>query len=355
MSDTPFVHSTGHYGEPVSVCMADVMPQVVDWLWYPYLAYGQLALLEGDPDVGKSMLTLQIATCLSRGWSLPDQQGELSGVQAIPRTTIFVSSEDALTYTVRPRLESMGANAAYVHVLQGAQGHSGELIPFTLKDLSPLIGMIQHLQPALVVIDPIQAYFPGSANMNQANHVRWFMSQLITMAEHYHCAVLCVRHASKGSSTGGGKAVHRGAGSVDIAAAARLIVFVEQHPVEAFKHVGIMAHTKANIGPKGHSQLFMRAHGQFGWCGASRVQGELVAGDKRGPDPVALLEAVMWLEGYMGTSQDQCAASQVFEAAAEEGHTRGIIYKAKKALGIISESVHVEGTVHTAAWRLPPL
>lgn len=346
------VHSTGHYGDPVAVCMADVQAQNVDWLWYPYLAYGQLALLEGDPDVGKSMLTLQIATCLSRGWALPDQHGELYAIPPVPRSTIFVASEDALSFTVCPRLIKMDADRNYIHVLQGLRGHDDGMLPFTLKDLTPLESMIKALHPALVVIDPIQAYIPASANLNQANHVRWYMAKIIAMAEQYHCAVLCVRHATKSSGTGVAKAVHRGAGSVDIAAAARFILFVEQHPIDAFKHIGLMAHTKANISPKGRTQLFRREHGQFGWCGVSRVQPELVAGNKRGPDPVKLLEAALWLEGFLWEGARD--AGKLLEVAYEQGHTKGIIYAAKKALGIVSTR-HQDDEGFVTIWELSPL
>ena len=51
---------------------SDVRPAAVEWLWPGYLARGKLAVLDGDPDVGKSMLTIDLAARLSRGGPLPD-------------------------------------------------------------------------------------------------------------------------------------------------------------------------------------------------------------------------------------------------------------------------------------------
>ncbi len=40
----------------LSKSMAEVEEENIDWLWYPYLARGELTILEGDPGLGKSYL-----------------------------------------------------------------------------------------------------------------------------------------------------------------------------------------------------------------------------------------------------------------------------------------------------------
>src|SRR3954467_2613191 len=74
------------------------------WLWEPYLARGKLALLDGDPGVGKSLLTIDLAARLSRGLQLPN--GAPSGR---PHVTLLLSGEDGPD-TIRPRAEAAGAD-----------------------------------------------------------------------------------------------------------------------------------------------------------------------------------------------------------------------------------------------------
>lgn len=39
-----------------------VEKQEVEWLWYPYIPYGKLTLLQGDPGDGKSTFMINIAS-----------------------------------------------------------------------------------------------------------------------------------------------------------------------------------------------------------------------------------------------------------------------------------------------------
>ncbi len=49
------------------VCLADIEPRPIDWLWQDRLACGTLAMLSGDPGSGKTWVALAIAAALSRG------------------------------------------------------------------------------------------------------------------------------------------------------------------------------------------------------------------------------------------------------------------------------------------------
>ena len=50
--------------------MSDVQSQTVDWLWYPFIPYGKLTIIQGDPGDGKTTLILNIAARLSKGEGL---------------------------------------------------------------------------------------------------------------------------------------------------------------------------------------------------------------------------------------------------------------------------------------------
>jgi AAA domain-containing protein len=89
-------------------CLADIAPQAVSFLWEPYLPLGKLTLLEGDPGQGKSWLAAAIAAAGSRGRGLPGLNG------FPPFRTLFLTAEDGLPDTLRPRLESLGADCGAV-------------------------------------------------------------------------------------------------------------------------------------------------------------------------------------------------------------------------------------------------
>lgn len=84
--------------------MSEVQSQEVSWLWYPFIPYGKLTIIQGDPGDGKTTLVLNIAAKLSKGESL-DSEMKL----AEPLNIIYQSAEDGLADTVKPRLEMAGA------------------------------------------------------------------------------------------------------------------------------------------------------------------------------------------------------------------------------------------------------
>jgi hypothetical protein len=167
--------------------------------------------------------------------------------------------------------------------------------------------------------------------MHRANETRPLLEALRRLAEQYACAIVCVRHPAKASQ--GGKALHRGLGSVDFIGAARTGLFVEQHPLDPGRV--LLAQSKSNIGPLGRTQVFTKYEGHFQWCGVSRLSAELLAGSGRGPDPYAFLEAVCWLEERLKDGIP-VASDDLLQEAMEEGLAISALRRAKKALGIRS-------------------
>jgi hypothetical protein len=330
---------------PEVVTMDDVQATPITWLWWPYLALGKLSMLDGDPGIGKSLLMTQLAASLSRGYSLPDQQGKLTLPTDGPQTTLLLSTEDGLADTLKPRLVAAGADCLKVHVFTGWRDQQDAWHAFTLQDLPVLEDAIQDYQPRLVVIDPIQAYL-GKIDMHRANETRPLLAALTRLAEQYHCAMVCIRHPSK-PGQGGGKAIHRGLGSIDFIGAARTGLFVEQHPTDPGKV--LLAQSKSNIGPLGRTQLFTKYEGHFQWCGVSRLSAELLGGSGRSPDLYAFLEAVCWLEEALKDGIPRL--SDTLRKDAEEGGISfGTLRRAKKALGIRSIK-----RGDTWDWQLLPL
>lgn len=330
---------------PEVTTMSTVQAEPIPWLWWPYIAVGKLCMLDGDPGIGKSLLMTQLAASLSRGYPLPDQQGKPTMPTGDPQTTLLLSTEDGLADTLRPRLDAAGADCSKVHVLTGWLGPEDELHALTLQHIDVLSAALQQYQPRMIIIDPIQAYL-GQMDMHRANETRPLLAALTRLAEKYHCAVVCIRHPSKPGQSGG-KAIHRGLGSIDFIGAARTGLFVEQHPTDPGKV--LLAQTKSNIGMHGRTQVFTKHEGHFQWCGVSRLSAELMAGSGRGPDPTACLEAVCWLEQRLEGGLAWPSADLEEEMLAE-GYKRDTIRKAKKALGVVSKQTSTGWT-----WRLDPL
>ena len=92
---------------PLEVVKAsEIEPKEVKWLWYPYIPFGKVTLLQGDPGDGKSKLMLSIAALLSKGEPLPFTETE----ENEPMTIIYQTTEDDADDTVVPRFNSAGGN-----------------------------------------------------------------------------------------------------------------------------------------------------------------------------------------------------------------------------------------------------
>lgn len=84
---------------------SEITPKEVRWLWYPYIPFGKVKLLQGDPSDGKSKLMLSLAALLSKGAPLPFADEDESGE---PMTVIYQTTEDDADDTVVPRFNSAG-------------------------------------------------------------------------------------------------------------------------------------------------------------------------------------------------------------------------------------------------------
>jgi AAA domain len=228
------------------VCMADVEPEEVEFLWRPYIPISKLTNIEGDPEGGKSTLSLQIAAAVSKGGMLHKQK-------MVKGKVLLLSAEDGLADTVRPRLDRAGADCKNVIALD-------KHFAFDKEGLRFLDWAIGEVGPDLVVIDPIVAYTGDKVDMYRANHVRKMMKGLADLAEAHGCAIVIVRHFKKSN---GGRALHQGAGSIDFTAAPRSVLIIAADPEEPNKRV--MAHSKCNIAKKGPSLTFTIEDGGLVW------------------------------------------------------------------------------------------
>jgi hypothetical protein len=330
--------------------VAKIEPGNIQWLWWPYLAAGTVAMLDGDPGVGKSLFTIALASTLSIGAPLPDQQGKSTLPTQLGATLMF-AAEDSARFTIRPRVDSSQGDSSLIYLVTGMFGADGQPMGFTLEHIDALREKLKELRPALVILDPIQAYL-GKIDMHRANETRPLMSALGKTAEEFMTCILCVRHPAK-PGQGTGKVLMRGLGSVDLIGAARTGLFVEDHPLD--KNKVLLMQSKSNLGPKGRTQIFSRENGIFSWVGVTRADAEAICGTNRGPDPYAQLEAMFQLETILASGVPQ-PSTDVEDQMADHGDiSHKTIMRARKRLGV--EARKRKAADGSPYWelRLPPI
>jgi hypothetical protein len=220
------------------VRMSDVAPESVSWLWYPYLPKSKLTIIEGDPGVGKSWITLSFATHLSRRRRFPGATTPVSG------KVLLLSAEDGHADTIRPRLDQLKANPRKIFAWK-------DYIILDEVGLEEVEEQIERYQPKLVIIDPLVAYMGSGIDLHKANEIRELTAALASIAERHKTAIIGVRHLRKG---GADKSIYRGLGSIDLTAAARSVLLVGKDPNNP--ELRAMAHIKCNIAELGKTQLY---------------------------------------------------------------------------------------------------
>ena len=161
--------------------MDEVQAKEVEWLWYPYIPYGKITIIQGDPGEGKTTVVLKLAALLSKGEALPCDKTERE-----PINIIYQTAEDGLEDTIKPRLLDADADCNKIKVIDESA------TPLTMLD-ERLEQAIDETGARLVILDPIQAYLGADVNMNVANETRSVMARLGGIADKYGCAVCSYR------------------------------------------------------------------------------------------------------------------------------------------------------------------
>lgn len=209
----------------------------VDWLWYPYIPFGKITLLQGDPGGGKSTLMMDIISSVSNGTASPNGKKLKK-----PMHIIYQCSEDDAADTIKPRLIRAGANCDNVAFLDE------NIATITLND-EKLRRAIADFNAKLLVIDPFQAYL-GEADMASALSIRKVLRQLGTWAATYDCAVVLIGHLNKKQ---GSKDIYRGLGSIDLVAVARSVIQIDSYEDTETR---VLRHIKSSLAPKGRELFF---------------------------------------------------------------------------------------------------
>lgn len=340
-------------GAPMVVRLADVRPEPVAWLWPGRFALGKLTLIAGDPGLGKSFLTLDIASRVSTGAGWPDRRGE----RFAPGGVVLLSAEDAIADTIRPRLDAAGADVSRIVALEAIRsvGDNGceSARAFDLsRDLPALESAIRSVEGCrLVVIDPVTAYLGGVDSHNNAE-IRGLLAPLGAIAERHRVAVVAVTHLNK---SGGGPAIYRAMGSLAFAAAARAAWMVSKDKDAPSRR--LLLPIKNNIAPDMGGLAYRIEPLGVDGCPALTWEPDPVnvsaddalAGDRNeGKGRTELNDAADWLRDLL--AHGPRPARDVERDAHDAGHSITTVRRAKASIGVVSRKPAFGGHWE---WTLP--
>ena len=305
--------------------MSDVKLTPVEWLWKPYLPFGKLSVLQGNPGEGKTYFAMHLAAACTNGKLLPNME------RMEPFNVIYQTAEDGLGDTVKPRLIEAGADLDRVLVIDDSD------VQLTLSDERIEKAIIEN-NARLVIIDPIQAYLGADVDMNRANEVRPIFMRLGQVAQRTGCAILLIGHLNKAA---GMQSLQRGLGSIDIAAAVRSVMFIGK-----LKHdptMRILTHEKSSLAPPGVSLAFsLGDEGGFRWVGEYDITAdEMLSGIE--PQRETKTQQAKDLICTLLAGGKQVLSEDIDKAALERGIPGRTVRDAKRELGDALKSKIVEG------------
>lgn len=318
--------------------MEQVEVEKIDWLLYPFIPFGKVTIVQGDPGEGKTTMVLQIIAKLTKGEAvLPSGSDEpaleAKTVDLEPVNVIYQTAEDGLGDTIKPRLLSAGADCSRVMVIDDNDQ------ALTMMD-ARLEEAIIKTKARLVVLDPIQGFLGAAVDMHRANEIRPLMKRVAVLAEKYHCAIILIGHMNKNSN---GKSSYRGLGSIDFQAAARSVLIVGR--IKDEPEIRVVCHVKSSLAPEGKSIAFrLDKDTGFEWIGEYDISADdLLSGDNRGQK---IHEAKEFLKEILVSGS--VAQTKVAEEAESREIKKKTLWNAKKELEI--ESVKIGNQWF---WMLP--
>jgi hypothetical protein len=231
-------HDQGTDNQPDYTLLSTIERTYVGWLWPSRLPLGKVAILEGDPERGKSVVSLDLAARVSTGAPMPGE-----AIHRDPAGVVIVCAEDDASDTVIPRLLAHQADLGRIATIPLARDEHHRVKPLSLpEDLGRLEKAIRGVGARLLIIDPITAYLSETISTNNDASVRRATTPLADLAQQTGCVILLIRHLNKAGDL---KAKYRGGGSIAFTGAARSVLVVEEHPEQP--GLIVLARVKNNL------------------------------------------------------------------------------------------------------------
>ena len=305
--------------------MSEVDTQTVEWLWEPYIPFGKVIIVQGNPGEGKTTFALRLAAAGTNRKPFPHMAAHE------PFNVIYQTAEDGLGDTIKPRLMEAEADLDRVLVIdESKQGLS-------LSD-ERIERAIRQTGARLIILDPIQAYVGEKTDMNKANEIRPMFRRLAEIAERTGCAVILIGHLNKAA---GGQSAYRGLGSIDFRAAARSVLLIGR--VKREPNVRVIVHDKSSLAPEGKPIAFcLDPETGFSWIGEYDITAEELLSGAGGNTATKTEQAERLILDLLADGKE-LASEDIVKAAAEAGISERTVQNAKRNMGGILGARRVGG------------
>ena len=290
--------------------------QQVQWLWHPYIPFGKLTIIQGNPGEGKTTLALRLAAACSTGTPMPGME------PVTPFPVIYQSAEDGMGDTIKPRLMEAGAD------LERVLSIVEDKVQLSLLDVRIEQAIREH-KARLMILDPIQGYIGSHVDLNRANEIRSVLKSVSAVAERTGCAIVLIGHLNKAS---GASSAYRGLGSIDFRAAARSVLLIGR--LKNDPTVRVIVHDKSSLAPEGKSLAFGLGDEEgFRWLnGYDGITSEELLSGVTAETKTAMAEELI---RTMLSGRQEVMAEEVFRAAQHKGISRRTVNEAKKIIANI--------------------
>lgn len=305
--------------------MSEVDTQTVEWLWEPYIPFGKVTIVQGNPGEGKTTFALHLAAACTNRKPFPHMAAHE------PFNVIYQTAEDGLGDTIKPRLMEAEADLDRVLVIdESKQGLS-------LSD-ERIERAIRQTGARLIILDPIQAYVGEKTDMNKANEIRPMFRRLAEIAERTGCAVILIGHLNKAA---GGQSAYRGLGSIDFRAAARSVLLIGR--VKREPNVRVIVHDKSSLAPEGKPIAFcLDPETGFSWIGEYDITADELLSGAGGNTATKTEQAERLILDLLADGKE-LASEDIVKAAAEAGISERTVQNAKRSMGGILGARRVGG------------
>ena len=305
--------------------MSEVDTQTVEWLWEPYIPFGKVTIVQGNPGEGKTTFALRLAAACTNRKPFPHMAAHE------PFNVIYQTAEDGLGDTIKPRL--MEAEADLDRVLVIDESNQG----LSLSD-ERIERAIRQTGARLIILDPIQAYVGEKTDMNKANEIRPMFRRLADVAERTGCAVILIGHLNKAA---GGQSAYRGLGSIDFRAAARSVLLIGR--VKREPNVRVIVHDKSSLAPEGKPVAFcLDPETGFSWIGEYDITADELLSGAGGNTATKTEQAEKLILDLLADGKE-LASEEIVKAAAEAGISERTVQNAKRNMGDILGARRVGG------------
>lgn len=323
------------------VSLSHLPPQAMEWLWLGHLPFGHTVLLDGDPGIGKSILTLDLCARITTGRPFPD-----GAAGAAPGNVVILNAEDNARALIHPRLAAAGADIDRVTVWHREPGEPWLQLPGDLSQLDDILG---RTHPRLVVLDPLSAFLSPGIHLSIEREARRALDPLTDLAMKHGCVVELIRHLNKG---GGQRALYRGLHSIGIVAACRMAWLAGRDPRRPNRFV--LAEEKTNLDVPQPSLAYAitrhaSGHAVIDWQGQVTWTADDLLGGNTRRDRLRLRACEVLADLLKSGPRP---ADEVTEAAKQRGVSERTLRRAREDLQVESEFV---GTYqqHRYWWLLP--